>query len=321
MNDGLTSGQYPAKQGVQHSVIAYASSTSQPLTQALSTLYLPQLAALLGKMTCVSKGASPLEPLAGKFPEPSYLMPHESVLNLWELQPEWGHEVIMTPCHWQVGMNEVVMLNPADIQLTDEESRALLKAVQPYFSEDGIEVAYESPLVWRAKGTLFQALPFANLERVVGQHVNAWMPSAPQARPLQRLQSEMQMLLYQHPVNDQRSLQGRWTVNSFWVHRQMNQLYASTNPAQVHMDLKEPTQQLNAARWQAQWVHLDNTVCKDLLEALAQNKEVSITLCSTTAWRHYRPQKTSFWNSLQSLFNPISVHKELSALLQEAPSL
>ena len=93
-------------------------------------------------------------------------------------------------------------------------------------------------LVWRAKGALFKDLPFAPLERVVGQHVNAWMPSASKARSLQRLQSEMQMLLYQHPVNDQRSLQGKWTVNSFWVHRQVDQLYAPTLPVQIHLDLK-----------------------------------------------------------------------------------
>ena len=321
MNHGFTSSPAPDSQGEPHSIIAYACGASEPMTQGLSTLYLPHLAALLGKMACVSQGNTSTDLVAGKFPESAYLMAHESVLNLWNRQPQWGKEVIITPCHWQVGMNDVVMRNPADIQLSGEESQALLLAIQPYFAEDGIEVTYESPLVWRAKGSLFKDLPLPSIDKVLGQHVNAWMPSAPQARPLQRLQSEMQMLLYQHPVNDQRSLQGRWTVNSFWVHRQLDQLYAETSPAQVHLDLKEATQQSNATLWRQQWEHLDLTVCKHLLDALAHQQDVSLTLCSATAWRHYRPQKSSLWNSLQSLFKPISVHKELSALLEDATTL
>lgn len=321
MNDGFTSSQSPAGHGAQHHIIAYACSHSAALSQGLNTLYLPQLSALLAKMKCVAEGSTQADLVAGQFPESAYLMPHERVLNLWHLQAHWGHEVIMTPCHWQVGMNEVVMLNPTEIQLSDEESRALLAAIQPYFAEDGIEVVYESPLVWRATGALFQGLPFASLEKVIGQHVNAWLPSAPQARPLQRLQSEMQMLLYQHPVNDQRSLRGRWTVNSFWVHREIDQLYASTHPAQFHWELKEARQQANAALWREQWELLDRTVCQSLLDALVQQQDVSLTLCSDTLWRHYRPQKSSLWNSLQSLFKPFSIQQEFSALLEDTQHL
>lgn len=321
MNHGLTSSSVTDSQGEPHSIIAYACGASETLIQGLKTLNLPHLAALLGKMACVSQGSTAMDLVAGKFPESAYLMAHESVLKLWDLQPQWGKEVIITPCHWQVGMNDVVMQNPADIQLSAEESQALLLAIQPYFAEDDIEVTYESPVVWRAKGSMFQDLPLAAIDKAVGQHVNAWMPSAPQARPLQRLQSEMQMLLYQHPVNDQRSLQGRWTVNSFWVHRQLNQLFEATSPAQIHLDLKEATQQSNAAIWRQQWEQLDNTVCKHLLDVLAQQQDVSLTLCSATAWRHYRPQKSSLWHSLQRLFKPTSVHKELSALLEDASAL
>ena len=320
MKDGLNPRHTPASLGVQHSVIAYASSPNEPLSQDLGALNLPCLASLLGKMTCVSQGFTPIDLQGGKQSEAAYLMPHESVLSLWGLSPQWGPEAIITPCHWQVGMNDVVMLNPAEIQLSSAESQALLAAIQPYFAEDGLEVIYESPLVWRARGALFKDLPCAALERVIGQQVNAWLPSKAIAKPLQRLQSEMQMLLYQHPVNDQRSLQGRWTVNSFWVHREIDQLYEATIPAQLHLDLKDASLQSNAAQWRQAWEVLDNTVCKSMLEALTQDQEVSLTLCSADAWRHYQPQKTSLLNALKSLFTPTSVHKELNALRQNAPT-
>ena len=320
MKDGLTPHPAPAGLNMQHSIIAYACNPSEPLSEGLGTLNLPHLATLLSKMTCVSQGFTPTDLESGKHPEAAYLMPHESVLNLWNLTPRYGPEAIITPCHWQVGMNEVVMLNPAEIQLSAEESQALLAAIQPYFAEDGLEVTYESPLVWRAKGALFNDLPFAALERVVGQHVNAWMPSASKARSLQRLQSEMQMLLYQHPVNDQRSMQGRWTVNSFWVHRQMEQLYPSTHPAMLHLDLREASLLSNALQWRQHWESLDRTVCKAMLDAMNADHEISLTLCSLHAWRHYRLPQKSLLNNLKRLFSTTTVQKELGALLKDAPT-
>jgi hypothetical protein len=180
--------------------------------------------------------------------------------------------------------------------------------------EDGLQVVYESPLVWRVSGDLLEGLPLANIERVVGQSIKAWMPEHQRAKTLQRLQSEMQMLLYQHPVNDERSLKGRWTVNSFWLHRSLEQLYPGTANFGVALDLRETAQPFNATLWQQAWQRIDATLCPSLIQAMDQNHEISLTLCSETAWRHYRPLQASWFNKLHRLFQPISVSKELRAL-------
>jgi hypothetical protein len=318
MNDGQMTPSTPAANCPNHGIIAYASSPAAPLQSALGTLYLPQLSELLGKLTCVSQGVVPTEPPHDPSHSEAYLLPHEIAMGLWGQSPQWGPDALITPCHWQVGMNEVVMLNPAEILLTEMESRDLLAAIQAYFVEDGLTVSYESPMVWRAHGNMFQGLPFAALEKVIDRNVKAWMPSAGQARQLQRLQSEMQMLLYQHPVNDQRSLRGQWTINSFWVHREWSHMYRPPHPAQIHLQLQFASAQQNAALWCQQWQNLDATVCKSLRDALSRQEDVSITLCSDTAWRHYRPRKASVFNALQRMFSPISVRNELRALIQDA---
>ena len=317
MNDGQMTPSHPPKDSLNHGIIAYASSPAAPLQGALDTLYLPHLAELLGKLTCVSKGVVPTELPHDTSQSDAYLLPHEIAMGLWGQSPHWGPEALITPCHWQVGMNEVVMLDPAEIQLTELESRDLLEAIQAYFAEDGLTVRYESPMVWRAHGEMFQGLPFAALEKVIGRNVKAWMPSAGQARQLQRLQSEMQMLLYQHPVNDQRSLRGQWTLNSFWVHREWSHMYKPPYPAQIHLQLQTANAEQNAALWCQQWENLDATVCKSLLDALSRQQDVSITLCSDSAWRHYRPRKASMFNALQRMFSQISVRNELRALIQD----
>jgi hypothetical protein len=286
MNAGFSAFPHAPSATAQHWVIAYASSGKAALNEALDTLYLPNLQNLLRQMACVSRSSILTQG------DDAFLMPHESACEIWGIQPTSGAQACITPCHWQVGMNEVIMLNPAEMGLSEDESKQLLAAIQPYFQEDGLEVVYESPLIWQAKSQLFEGLPFASLDRVVGQNVKPWMPDAskaPHAKSLQRLQSEMQMLMYQHPVNDQRSLEGRWT-------------------------LRDSVQAANANQWQQTWQHLDATVCRPLLEALAAQQTISITLCSETAWQHYEPLKASWLTGLKRVFRPLTVTQELRAL-------
>ena len=297
---------------IRHGVIAYAAPDSEALrtamNNAMDALYLPNLQKLLSRMACVSKLSTAPEGVS------AFLMPHESAPQLLGAKPSFGKEAIMTPCHWQVGMNEVTLLKPQELALNEDESRQLLSAIQPYFEEDGLQVVYESPLVWRVTGDLLDGLPLASIERVVGQNIKPWMPEHQRAKTLQRLQSEMQMLLYQHPVNDERSLKGRWSVNSFWLHRSLDQLYPDASEFIVALDLRENMQASNPKLWQQAWQHLDATLCQSLSQALDQNHDISLTLCSETSWRHYRPQPVSWLNKLHRLIQPVSVIKELRAL-------
>jgi hypothetical protein len=297
-----------------HAVIAYASPAAEALQASVTALYLPHLQKLLASLNCVAQSNS--LPEAAPVSQDA-LMPHESCFSAWGLSPQWDETACITPCHWQVGMNEVIMLNPLEIGLTEAESRALLEAFQPYLAEDGLQASYESPLLWRAKSALFKDLPLASLDRVIGNNVNAWMPKATHGSPsrqLQRLQSEMQMLLYQHPVNDLRSQQGKWTVNSFWVHREMQQLYTQALPAQVHMALRTSALDKQAAPWRLAWEHLDISVCQPLLTALQAGHEVSLTLCGDHSWRHYRPRKATVINALKNIFRPMTISQEFKAL-------
>jgi hypothetical protein len=316
MNAALPSTEIPqvieGRTPTRHWVIAYAAPESEALravmNNALDTLYLPNLQKLLVRMACVSKLSTTPEGVS------AFLMPHESAPQLMGARPLLGKEAIMTPCHWQVGMNEVILLNPKELALNENESRQLLSAIQPYFEEDGLQVVYESPLVWRVTGDLLDGLPLASIDRVVGQNIKPWMPEHQRAKTLQRLQSEMQMLLYQHPVNDERSLKGRWTVNSFWLHRRLEQLYPDSADFGVALELRETVEPFNAKLWQQAWQHLDATLCTSLYQALDQNHEISLSLCSETTWRHYRPQAASWLNKLQRLIQPVSVSQELRAL-------
>ena len=315
-NTGMKAGLPPTampqvhegQAAIRHGVIAYAAPESEALQKATDALYLPNLEKLLSRLSHV-KISSPATAESSAF-----LMPHEDAPKLIGMAPCLGPEAIMTPCHWQVGMNEVILLKPEELALSDAESRQVLSAMQPYFEEDGLRVVYESPLVWRVTGNLIDGLPLASIERVSGKSIQTWMPNLQQAKTLQRLQSEMQMLLYQHPVNDERSLKGRWTVNSFWMHRALDQLYPQSSDVSVALDLREAALSTDPTLWQKSWQQIDNSMALSLCQALEFNQSVSLTLCSENSLRHYSLQPDSWRQKLQRVFKPVSLSRELRTL-------
>ena len=208
-----------------HLIIPYAALADAPV-DALRSLELPHLRQLLSQMTCTHRDEEERDT------QPSPHMPHERVWARelgWPVDAPlpwaaWAHpnnpapQAWITPCHWQIGMDQVVMLDPAHLHLSDQESQELLQAMQPFLQEDGLDVHWHSALRWHATASVFGAMQSVSLERVTGANVKPWITGNHMPPGLRRLQSEMQMLLYNHPVNDARMAQGRLTVNSFWVH-------------------------------------------------------------------------------------------------------
>ena len=127
----------------------------------------------------------------------------------------------LRPCHWQLGMDHITLLDPALLDLSEAESRALLAAVQPLLQEDGIALRYVRPDAWLAEGELFRSLATSSMARAAQQPLTrdalAAAPTPAQGAHLRRLQNELQMLLYTQPVNDAREQAKRWPVNALWI--------------------------------------------------------------------------------------------------------
>jgi hypothetical protein len=192
----------------------------------------------------------------------------------------WAH---ITPCHWEVARNHIVMDHPQDLKLDARESRALLAAMQPYFEQDGIALQYEAPTRWLAHGELFRGLPTASLDRVVGQDIDTWVPRSAQASGLRRLQQEMQMLLYTHPLNDERTRGGLLPVNSFWVSGTgaLPPAFEGAAPAglQITHYLRDAALLADWRGWSAAWQQLDTGECARLVKRLDAGESVTLTLC------------------------------------------
>jgi hypothetical protein len=294
-----------------HLLIPFAACQDPASRPLLRGLRLPQLEQLLAQL-------APL-PLAHT-PEEAPALPHEyaqaQALGLdhrdplpWAAWQAHGRGLdatqawaFISPCHWQVGQARVTLDHPAALALTEDESRTLLAAMQPYFAEDGITLVFDSAGRWLARGEVFRDLVTASLARVIGRDIAPWLPPAP---ALRRLQTEMQMLLYTHPVSEARSERGALPVNSFWLSGSgalATPPVAATQPPRVPQQLADAALRGDWSAWAQAWQQLDATEGAALLAALQQGQSVTLTLCGerasqtfTTAPRSLLRRLTGLW--------------------------
>ncbi len=295
-----------------HVLIPYALSDDTAAHETLRQLVLPQLQGLLQQL-------SPQTLL--QLPRHSPLSAHEQLLaaarGLEPQAPAWAalraHELglpgasseawaFLTPVHWEVGQARVSLRDPQTLDLCEEEARALLAAMAPFFKEDGLTLHFDTPLRWLVSGEPLRGMVGATPERVIGRNVEPWLPTSPLLR---RLQNEMQMLLYTHAVSEARDELVKQDVNSFWLSGggELANVPAPTENLTVLDALAPAAVQGDWAGWARAWQTLDAQLAP-LQAALDARQDVTLTLCSELVAHRYTPAARSIWQRLVQRFRP-----------------
>ncbi len=218
----------------------------------------------------------------------------------------------ITPCHWAMGREYASLSDPAALALTDVDAQTLLQAMQPYFETEGITLYPAAPDRWLAEGEIFRDLPTVSLDRVMGRNVDAWLPAS---RKIKLLQNEMQMLLYTHPLNDERAAKRLQTVNSFWLSG--TGALVPAEPTQLTQAMQKPNVIVNRALAQVAfaddwtghaqaWTALDAGDVATLLARQTAGESVRLSLCSESQALTFETSAPGLLTKVMHLFKPYS---------------
>jgi hypothetical protein len=312
-----------------HLLIPFASALSEAARHVLGDLPLATLPRLLARME-------------GRAPEGgdeySFSPPHEAALaRAWgwhggdgalpfaarAAQADgvavgdlaWG---LITPAHWQLGRDHVTLADPDLLALGEDESRALFEAVRGLFESLGFRLAWGAPTRWYGAHESLDGLPTASLDRVIGRRLDLWVrngSAAPaQARLVRQLQSEVQLLLYPHPINEAREARGALTVNSFWLSGCGRWQPVDAAAVTVDLRLRTPLLADDWAGWAEAWRALDSGPVAALLERAERGESVALTLCGERCAQRFESAARSWWQQVRGRWRHVEPRAVLEAL-------
>lgn len=121
------------------------------------------------------------------------------------------------PVHLVLQRDTFSLATPVPLPLAQHEADALTALLNGHFGTDGMQFFWHENL-WFLRLAHSPQIQTFNPERVLNQDVHAYMPTGEGAMRWAQFINEMQMLLFEHPVNQAREMRRQPAMNSIWCY-------------------------------------------------------------------------------------------------------
>lgn len=128
-----------------------------------------------------------------------------------------GYCLRADPVHLQVDTRGLILFDASTFPFSEEEAEALSDSVANFVSQDGWRLSAGHARRWYLYGGDDQQLTTLPLSQVRGKSVGELLPHGEDAADWLSRCNEIQMLMYSHPVNQQRAGRCLPVVNSLWI--------------------------------------------------------------------------------------------------------
>jgi hypothetical protein len=127
-----------------------------------------------------------------------------------------AHWLCADPVNLSFAREHLILADAATLAITPAEAAALIEALNQLFADVGCFEAI-TPERWYLRPQTPARARFVPLAEATGRPVARCLPEGEDARDWQRLVSEVQIVLHNHPVNRAREDAGLPLVNSLWL--------------------------------------------------------------------------------------------------------
>lgn len=208
-------------------VLPFALPASEFAADLVGALDAPALATLLSRTA--SHARHPADPSVRALPHELWLGDAlglrqqgrpafaRAAMRGFGLDPADGAWFIVEPAHIEIARSHLLMPDLRQLAVPEDEARALFDAARASFAEAGHELVYGDATTWFMRADDWAGMDTASPDFAVGMNLNDCMPEGAHARACRKLQNEVQMVWYTHPVNAAREARRQPPVNAFWL--------------------------------------------------------------------------------------------------------
>ena len=226
-----------------------------------------------------------------------------------------------TPVHALVATDGINFADPCSVPFSSDDAQVLFQAIAPTFESEGVELTYLSPWNWQVAHPSLAGVPLPSLERVMGESVQHWQSSTRMQplRLLRRLQSEAQMILHTHPLNQAREAQGLPGINTLWLGPVK---VADKLNFEVDWRLRESYLLGDAQAWAQAWQAIDASLAP--VRALLNQPHppvIELAFAHSTGYRIWSTENSAHKGWVQSVSSFFSLWRQRPADVQSLLNL
>ncbi len=121
------------------------------------------------------------------------------------------------PAFQQIDMNNATLGNPLELDLTQDECDQLQQTLNNHFADDGLHFESKDPQRWYCHFKNMPQVTCTPISAAIGRDVARCRPDGADARQWRSKLAEIEMLLFEHPVNTARQQNNKLPVNTLWL--------------------------------------------------------------------------------------------------------
>lgn len=130
---------------------------------------------------------------------------------------EEGYWFRADPVHLLADMDHAILRDSHGLDLSLEESEALITELNEHFREDGLRFLMNDKDSWFVNVGDYGRISTTPVHDVISRNVYSFMPQGEDALYWKKIMNEVQMLMYQSQVNVLREKKNKLPVNGVWL--------------------------------------------------------------------------------------------------------
>ena len=118
------------------------------------------------------------------------------------------------PVHLNIQRDQLLL---SSLQPDDEEAAGFCVSLNAHFADQGMKFFSPHPQRWYVQMDTLPSIQTMPLSAVIGANVRDALPTGTDAIRWHQFSNEIQMLLFDHPLNQAREARGKLPINSIWL--------------------------------------------------------------------------------------------------------
>lgn len=223
------------------------------------------------------------------------------------------------PVHVRPDISGARLMAWGNLGLDEADADALLQVLRPVFGDAGLPMSAGAPERWYLQLATDAPLPeFSPPEQGLGDDLFHHLPEGADGKRWRALLNEAQILLHNHPLNDQRIARGQAPVNSLWFWGAGVLPEAIRTPLAGVVDAGDDVHALAAfagiadgdpgqgdllfdLRRERDWRRIESQLCGSELSAKwSRHADVMLDFADGARWRLRSAQRWRFWRRSSS---------------------